>query len=82
MLLHRGHGSILSGFFRVFSSEPLVSLCSPFFEAFIDEVSLSAEGVVGFSLMLDDVGFFESSEIRCEVPSSCLFVVNSLPKGS
>lgn len=63
MLLHRGHGSILSGFFRVFSCEILVSLCSPFFEAFIDEVSMSTEGVLGFSLVLDDVGSLESSEI-------------------
>lgn len=64
MLLHRGHGSILSGFFRVLSCELLVSsLCSPFLEDFRDtEVSLSAEGVLGFSLIPDDVvGGFKSS---------------------
>jgi hypothetical protein len=55
MLLHRGHGSILSGFFKVFSCEIVVSLSSPFLEAFSDDVSLSIKGVLGFSLIPDDV---------------------------
>lgn len=64
MLLHRGHGSILSGFFRVFSCEQLASLWSPLLEDFRDEVSLSTDGVLGFSLIPDDVvGAFKSSVI-------------------
>ena len=69
MLLHRGHGRILSGFFRVFSWEILVSLCSPFLEDFGKEVSLSAEEVLGFSKMPEDavavvvVGDFASSVV-------------------
>ena len=66
MLLHRGHGSILSGFFRVFSWEILVSLCSPFLEDFSKDVSLSVEGVLGFSKMPEDVvvaGDFEPSAV-------------------
>lgn len=55
MLLQRGHGSILSGFFKVFSRETLISLCSPSLEVFRDDVSLSTDGVVGFSLMPGDV---------------------------
>lgn len=62
MLLHRGHGRILSGFFRpLLSCDSLVSLCSPFLEDFRREVSLSDEGVLGFSKMVEDVGDFESS---------------------
>ena len=55
MLLHRGHGSTLSGFFSVFSSEALFSLFSPFVEDFGIDVSVSAEGVLGFSNMPEDV---------------------------
>ena len=40
MLLHLGHGIILSGFFKVFSCEIFISLCSPSLEVF-GEVSLS-----------------------------------------
>lgn len=62
MLLHRGHGSILSGFIGVFSSKVLDSLCSPFLEDLSNEVSFSAEGVLGFSRLLEDsVGDFKSS---------------------
>ena len=64
MLLQRGHGSTLSGFFRVLSCDGLVvvaSLWSPFLEDFSMEVSLSVEGVLGFSrLHEDDVGDFGS----------------------
>jgi len=64
MLLHRGHGSTLSGFFGVFSSEALVSLCSPFVEDFGTDVSVSGEGVLGFSNMPEDVvGDFKSSVV-------------------
>ena len=53
MLLHRGQGRILSGFFEVLlSGELLVSLCSSFLEAFGDEISLSSNG---FSLTPDVV---------------------------
>lgn len=50
VLLHRGQGRILSGFFEVLLS--LVSLCSSFFEAFGDEISLSTDG---FSLISEVV---------------------------
>lgn len=67
MLLQRGHGSTLSGFFRVLSCDGLVvvaSLWSPFLEDFSMEVSLSVEGVLGFSrLHEDDVGDFGSSMV-------------------
>jgi len=63
MLLHRGHGSILSGFFGVLSSEALVvSLCSPFAEDFFSDVSVSAEGVLGLSSM-PEAGDFKSSVV-------------------
>ena len=55
MLLQRGHGSTLSGFFRVLSCDGLVvvaSLWSPFLEDFSMEVSLSVEGVLGFSVVV------------------------------
>lgn len=83
MLLHRGHGTTLSGFFRVFSSETLVSLCSPFVEDFGNELSVSAEGVFGgFSSMAEDVvGDFKSSVVCCEASSSCT-VVSSFLDGS
>jgi len=70
MLLHRGHGSILSGFFGVFSSEALVSLCSSFSGDFCSDVSVSAEGVLGFSSM-SEAADFKSSVVWCdEAPSS------------
>ena len=51
VLLHRGQGRILSGFFEVLlSGEMLVSLCSPFLEALGDEISLSSDW---FSLTSD-----------------------------
>lgn len=74
MLLQRGHGSILSGFLRVFScGDVLVSLCSPFLEGFSEEVSLSAEGegVLGSSKAPEDVWDFKSSEVWCEALPSC-----------
>lgn len=42
-----------------------MSLCSPLLALFNDEVSLSAEEVLGFSLMPDDVvaGSFKSSAL-------------------
>ena len=55
MLLHRGHGSILSGFFIVFSSEVLISLCSVLLEVFKDEVSCSTDGDLWFLLLTADV---------------------------
>lgn len=65
MLLHRGHRSILSGFFGAFSCTVLVSLCCPSLEGFSREVSLSAEeeGVLGFSETPEDVGDFKSSVV-------------------
>lgn len=56
MLLQRGHGSTLSGFFRVFSCELAASPCSfsdlpPFDFA----VSSSMEGVLGFTIASGDV---------------------------
>lgn len=54
MLLHLGHGSILSGFLGVFSSKLLVSLCSPCLVDLTKDVSLSAEGVLGFSKTPED----------------------------
>lgn len=72
MLLHRGHGSTLSGFFGVLSCDKLVvSLWSPFLEDF-SEVSLS---VLRFSRLTEDVGDFGSSVISCEASlSSCVEV--------
>lgn len=69
MLLHRGHGITLSGFFGVFSSEALVSLCSPFAEDFCSDVSVSAEGVLGFS-SVPEAGDFKSSVVWCDEASS------------
>lgn len=68
MLLHRGHGSILSGFFGGVLScgcDTLVSLCAPLLllEDFTREVSFSAEGVLGFSKRPEDVGDFRSSVV-------------------
>lgn len=81
MLLHLGHGSILSGFFRVVSCEVSVLLCSSFLEVFKDEVSLSTEGVLELSLLpYDVVGSFESSAIWSEVSS--LSEVSSFPEVS
>lgn len=59
MLLQRGHGSILSGFFKVFSC----SLCSSSdFDAFAVVDSFSAETVVGFSFVELAFGSVTSSE--------------------
>ncbi|BAT99229.1 hypothetical protein VIGAN_10062900 [Vigna angularis var. angularis] len=76
MLLQRGHGRILSGFFGVLSSDALVvSLWSPFLGDFVKEVSISVEGVLGFSRLHEDVGDFSSS---CKTSSSCVEVHGSL----
>lgn len=81
MLLQRGHGSILSGFFRVFSCELLDSLCSSsVFEAFNVALSFSTEGVLGFSLIPEaPSGFVDSSEDTGRTPSSFLFAVGFSP---
>ncbi|KAJ0909068.1 hypothetical protein HanRHA438_Chr07g0317491 [Helianthus annuus] len=71
MLLHRGHGSILSGFFNVFSC----SLCSSSdFDTFAVADSFSAESVVvGFSFNVEDAfGSVTSSDIEEWVISSSL----------
>lgn len=83
MLLHRGHGIILSGFFKVFSSETLVSLCSTFVEDFNKEFSASADGVLGgFSCTTEDVvRAVKSSVVFCEASSSCA-VISSFLDGS
>lgn len=76
MLLQRGHGRILSGFFGVLSSDALVvSLWSPFLGDFVKEVSISVEGVLGFSRLHEDVGDFSSS---CKISSSCVEVSSFL----
>lgn len=74
MLLHRGHGSILSGFFRVFSSDVLlVSFGSSFLLVLFGEgVSFSAPGVLGSSLTPDDVAEHINS-------STCLVSLSSPP---
>jgi hypothetical protein len=74
----------LSGFFRVFSSETLVSLCSPFVEDFSNEFSVSAEGVLGgFSSITEDVvRDFKSSAVCCEASSSSCVVASSFLDGS
>jgi len=81
MLLQRGHGSILSGFFRVFSCEILVSLCSSsVLQTFGVAVSLSTEGVLGFSLIPEDVaGSVNCSEIGGGAPSSSSSVSVGFP---
>lgn len=84
ILLQRGHGSILSGFFRVFSCEILVSLCSSsFFEHFNVAVSLSADGVLGFSFTPEFAsGSVNSSDVEDRAPSSCLVSVTFPPEVS
>ena len=59
MLLQRGHGRILSGFFRVFSSEFCVpSLCALSVLATFDfAFSSFIEGVLGFTLVSGNVSF-------------------------
>ena len=71
VLLQRGHGSILSGFFIVFSSEALVSLCSSFLEGSGELGSFSTDGVSG--LPHGVFGSFNSS--------SGLVSVSSLSEG-
>ena len=70
MLLQRGHGMILSGFFRVFSC--IVSLCSSsVFEVFNAVLSFSTEGVFRFSLVPEVASGFEDSLVATgEAPSS------------
>jgi hypothetical protein len=77
MLLQRGHGMILSGFFRVFSCELLVSLCSSsVFEVFNAVLSFSTEGVLGFSLVPEVASRFEDSLAATgEAPSSWFSIV-------
>lgn len=64
MLLQRGHGRILSGFFRDFSCELLDSLrSSSGFEFFNVALSFSTEGVLEFSLIPEVAsGFVNSSK--------------------
>ena len=85
MLLHRGHGSTLSGFFGVLSCDGhvvVVSLWCPFLKDFRMEVSLSVEGVLGFSrLHDDDVGDFVSSRVWCEASTSSCVEVSSFLDG-
>lgn len=62
MLLQRGQGSILSGFFRVLSWELLVSLCSSSdFEAFKVAASFSVEAVTDSSPVLEAASGLENS---------------------
>uniref|UniRef100_A0A2P2J007 Secreted protein n=1 Tax=Rhizophora mucronata TaxID=61149 RepID=A0A2P2J007_RHIMU len=63
MLLQRGHGRILSGFFGVFSCELLlVSLCSSsVLEVFNSVLSFSTEGVFVFSLVPEVSSDFDGS---------------------
>ena len=65
MLLHRGHGIILSGFLGDFSCCVLVSLCSPDLDDFSTESSFSGEGniILGLSQSPEDVGDFKSSVV-------------------
>ncbi|KAJ6403574.1 hypothetical protein OIU84_015482 [Salix udensis] len=83
MLLQRGHGRILSGFFRVFSCELLVSLCSSsVFDVFNAALSFSMEVVLWFSLVAEVASGFESSSVATgETPSSC-FSVSCFSTGS
>lgn len=84
MLLQRGHGSILSGFFRGFSCELLDSLrSSSVYESFNVALSFSTEGVLEFSLIPEVAsGFVNSSEDTGGPGSSWLFSVGFSPNVS
>lgn len=79
MLLQRGQGRILSGFFRVFSCEMLVSLWSPAFEGLGGSGSFPTDGVLGLSH--DVSGSFNSSRVWREGSFSCRFAVSLLSDG-
>jgi hypothetical protein len=76
MLLHLGHGTIMSGLFGDLSCD--ITLCSSILVEFSSEVSVSDEGVFGFSIRLEDVGDFESSVVGNEASSSCIEVSSFL----
>lgn len=77
MLLHRGHGSILSGFLRVFSGEFVASaLCSVSVLAVFDfALSSSIDGVIGFTLESAKISIFVGSSVE---PSCSTFSVTFL----
>lgn len=76
MLLHLGQGTIRSGFIGDFSCD--ISLCSSILWEFSSEVSVSDEGVFGFSTRLEDVWDFESSVVWNEASSSWIDVSSFL----
>lgn len=84
MLLQRGHGSILSGFFKGFSCELLDSLCSSsLFEGFKVALSFSTGSVLEFSLIAEVTsGFVNSSEDTGGPGPSSLFSDGFSPKTS
>lgn len=68
MLLHLGHGTTWSDFFGDFSCD--ISVCLSILVEFAWDVSVSDEGVFGFSIRLEDVGDSESSVVWNEASSS------------
>lgn len=82
MLLHRGHGSNLSGFLRVFSCLLLESFCSlSVLEVFDFAESSSIEGVLGFTLVSGDVSGSADSSVSCTEASSSPDVSENFPDG-
>ena len=81
MLLQRGHGSTLSGFFRVFSCELAASPCSfSVLSPFDFSVSSSMEGVLGFTIASgDEPEFLVSSAFGGGSTSSSSSVTFSTP---